>query len=333
MKKFTKICLITSLVMILVGGSIFTITLFKGGFRLVSYVAEDIRWFDWIETAAYKYAWMHDWEDYTGDREGYTGEWREEMHDWEDNEFLSLDSADMTGEYQDTGISASEVRDLKIEIGGAAVYLAESDNDNFGVRIDGEGKYQYAEKDGAFYIKNRGKGFHAWEQPFAENEKVYLYIPKGMRFQEAEIVIGGGMAQIEALEAEEVDLEVGAGVISSEMIKCRTMNVEVGAGNAVLNGIDTSKLGMEVGMGEASVWAVVTDGIKAECGMGQISLRLGGRETDYNYDLSCSAGDINLNGKSYEGLAKEKHIRNNAPAQCELECAMGSIEVIFEESN
>lgn len=372
MKKFTKICLIASLVLILIGGSICAIGFFSGGFRLVNAAAKNSVWWDWIDEITFDYEWEDDygfgireevndsieeamesvedvwddtwdeawdevkqeWSDHTDDFDDHMDEWDDYGDyddEWEAAEFASLHGTDIPKEYLDTGIVASEISDLKITVGGAMVYLAESDNDHFGVQVDGNEKYKYAEDNGVFYLQGVRKRLHANDMSFVENEKVYLYIPKGMKFRDVDITIGGGLVQIAAMDADDMDLNIGAGVVTSEKINCRSLELEVGAGKSILKGVETSELSMNVGMGEAAVAATVADKIDVECGMGQVNLKLGNKETDYNYRLNCTAGGIDLNGKSYKGLGKEQYINNSAAGECELECAMGSIRVAFEE--
>ena len=64
--------------------------------------------------------------------------------------------------------------------------------------------------------------------------------------------------------------------------------------------------------------------------MGELKLTLVGTQTDFNYDLSCGMGELKVGDDSYNGLAQEKQINNNAAKNMELECAMGSIVVEFE---
>ena len=64
--------------------------------------------------------------------------------------------------------------------------------------------------------------------------------------------------------------------------------------------------------------------------MGDVKLTLAGPQTDFHYDLSSGMGVLNVGDDSYNGLAQEKQINNNASKNMELECAMGSVVVEFE---
>ena len=67
--------------------------------------------------------------------------------------------------------------------------------------------------------------------------------------------------------------------------------------------------------------------LDADCGVGEIKLDLSGREEDYNYNISCGVGDIDLNDKHYS-FAEDDIIRNeNAIGTFNLNCSVGSLEV------
>ena len=60
-------------------------------------------------------------------------------------------------------------------------------------------------------------------------------------------------------------------------------------------------------------------------------MTLQGAETDYDYQLECAMGGINLNGEEYSGLSKEKDIKNGGKGTIDVECSVGSIEIHFTD--
>lgn len=312
MKKFTKVCLVTSLILILIGGTICVIGAISGGFRLVNEMDRGEKIWDFLDRVAAAYDW-----DYSSDRL--------KMDDIDMDEIKINESAKDNGIYSDTGIHAEDVEKMEIAIGGAALYLKRSEDDNIGIRIEGSGKYRYHESGGVFYLEGDKR-----KVKINSNEKVYLFIPQGKSFDKVEIEVGGGLMEIEELTADEVDMTAGAGMISSEQIKCRSLNVEAGAGMIKLQNVDAGKLDLDVGVGEAVIEGNVKEKIDAECGMGTIELILDNDEKAYDYELECAAGSIELGGKTYSALA-ETEIDNHADGKCTLECNMGSIRVDFRK--
>ena len=87
---------------------------------------------------------------------------------------------------------------------------------------------------------------------------------------------------------------------------------------------------LEIGTGSmtfADLSARKTDG---ECGLGELDLTLTGTQEDYNYDLECGVGNLDVGSDSYSGLGREKSISNKgADRKLNLECGMGNISVDF----
>lgn len=352
MKKFTKICLITAAILILIGGTICALGFVSGGWRMVDEMEMDHGFWHMMSRLEGTYA-----GNIINDiRYETTGEIREEVEDikneikeeikeaWEDarddiedaredvrearnevmeeieEEFLAKTPAGNG----DTGIDAGQVRKMKINIGGAGLCLLESGNNNFGVLIDGKADYRYYESKGVFYLEGGKKHLTG-----NNNEKVYLYIPKGKNFDEVEINIGGGLISIGELDADEIEMNTGAGVIACDRIRCHDLSIEVGAGEAVLGGIEADEMDIEVGMGSVSVQGRINREIDASCGMGYISMELDNAETDFNYKIECAAGAIRVGDRSYGAMKSEIKVNNGASGECSLECSMGSIDVAF----
>ena len=87
---------------------------------------------------------------------------------------------------------------------------------------------------------------------------------------------------------------------------------------------------IEVGAGNCSIEGDVSEELKADCAMGNITLKLEGKETDYDYELECVSGNLKVGETEYSGLAKETKVDNDADRELDLQCVMGNIEVEFE---
>lgn len=82
-------------------------------------------------------------------------------------------------------------------------------------------------------------------------------------------------------------------------------------------------------MGSFDYTGSIRGSIAAECSMGSIDFLLDGDQMDYNYDIDCAMGSIEVDHREYAGIAAEKHIDNDAAWNCSLECAMGGITLRF----
>lgn len=303
MKKFTKICLITSLVLIIIGGIISVIGASAGGWQMMRELRSDEGWWHVVDRVTEAYDWRHpdsrrdDWKAY--------GE----------------------GEYEDTGIAGEAVRKLDIDIGGAALYIVESGDNNFGIKKEGRYKYECYVDKGELHLENDSNG-HRLNMP--DNERIWLYVPAGMTFDSISISVGAGLAEIGELRADEIELVAGAGVMVSDRIVCRSLAAETGAGKVTLNGIEARDMTLNVGAGYAYAQGSVSGDLDVECGVGAAELALAQTFEAYNYKVECAAGAVIIGDKSYSAFVDDKYIDNKALSECSLECSMGSIKIDFE---
>ena len=61
-------------------------------------------------------------------------------------------------------------------------------------------------------------------------------------------------------------------------------------------------------------------------------MELAGKESDYDYELSCGIGEIDLGDEEYSGLGIERTIENKGSlGKVILNCGMGEIDVTFAQ--
>lgn len=109
------------------------------------------------------------------------------------------------------------------------------------------------------------------------------------------------------------------------------VKVSVGAGELEMEDLDTKTLEVEVGTGEASLFNVTADDIMLDCGMGDVDFEhdtLGAM--DFNYDLSCKAGDIEVGDAEYSGINFSRKIDNSAKRNMKISCKAGSVSLSFD---
>ena len=133
-------------------------------------------------------------------------------------------------------------------------------------------------------------------------------------------------------EFDTVSLGVDMGTIDLECdLKVQELSVEVGAGEfSGYGNITAAYCDLQVGAGTIDIDQLDIQKLNADCGAGEIDMVVTGKEKDYNYDLSCGMGEINLEDSEYSGIGIEKNISNEgARKDMVLECGMGEIDVEF----
>ena len=94
--------------------------------------------------------------------------------------------------------------------------------------------------------------------------------------------------------------------------------------------ITAANCDLQVGAGTIDIDRIDVQNLNADCGAGEIDMVVTGKEKDYNYDLSCGMGEINLEDSEYSGIGIEKNISNEgARKDMVLECGRGEIDVEF----
>lgn len=333
MKKFTKGCLITALILFIIGG-IFCLTFgMMGGFRQ-------------IDSMAYRAVRLGGLDNlvigYSGNSFGI---FRDD--DWSDEEWTDMYNIDENTSAMQTKYNASDVKDIDIDLGGESVVIEESENDNIWISTaSSNNRVKYGMKGGTFKVYSTNS-IRLWKK--YSNGSVHLYLPKGMTLDSIHLTVGAGKLKSMALSADEIKLDIGAGKFDIDGISAHEVKIEVGAGKADINdiiadkavvsagagkininGVDVGKLSLDVGMGNIDMEGKVGGDIKADCGMGSISMKVDGSETDYNYEIECAMGAVRIGDNKYSGLASERSINNGSSSTFEVECSMGSIDIDFD---
>lgn len=321
MKKFLKNCTITAVVFIIIG---FVITLVGGsyiGAKAVNRVVEDVT----NGKVNVNLESLKDFGITIG--EGFGQDFYEI-----DGDSIKIDFKDgvtiYEGHMDKTGMG-KEIAGLNIKVGGCELKVVESDDDNFYVEANGVGKIQGYVEDGVLNIISRSKQPEKINLNRLGEYSITLYVPEGCCFEKANIELGAGELLFDGLHAKKADISLGAGKMLMQSLVSDELKMEVGAGEIDTNKMVVGSLIANVGMGNLEINGEVTKSMKLSCAMGNITANLLGNEEDFNYEIECSMGNIELNDTEYAGLAQSKKIDNDADKDMKLECAMGNIEVNF----
>ena len=134
------------------------------------------------------------------------------------------------------------------------------------------------------------------------------------------------------VKLSELDIEMGAGsVYINREIQTDKLNVEMGAGEFAGNASVTVKeADLQIGTGSMTFTDLSAEKTNGECGLGELDLTMTGNEEDYDYDLQCGIGNMDVGSDSYSGLSRENHVSNTgADRKMDLQCGMGNVTVSF----
>ncbi|MDB8754527.1 MULTISPECIES: DUF4097 family beta strand repeat-containing protein [unclassified Ruminococcus] len=199
--------------------------------------------------------------------------------------------------------------DLEISLKYDELLIQEYDGDKIRVNVANDAKNDVVVKEtsGKIMITDTRSG------NVKKKKQIKVIVPSGKDFDTVSLGVDMGTIDLECdLKVQELSMEVGAGEFSGYgNITAAYCDLQVGAGTIDIDQLDIQKL-------------------NADCGAGEIDMVVTGKEKDYNYDLSCGMGEINLEDSEYSGLGIEKNISNEgARKDMVLECGMGEIDVEF----
>ena len=199
--------------------------------------------------------------------------------------------------------------DLEISLKYDELLIQEYDGDKIRVNVANDAKNDVVVKEtsGKITITDTRSG------NVKKKKQIKVIVPSGKDFDTVSLGVDMGTIDLECdLKVQELSVEVGAGEFSGYgNITAANCDLQVGAGTIDIDQLDIQKL-------------------NADCGAGEIDMVVTGKEKDYNYDLSCGMGEINLEDSEYSGLGIEKNISNEgARKDMVLECGMGEIDVEF----
>ena len=199
--------------------------------------------------------------------------------------------------------------DLEISLKYDELLIQEYDGDKIRVNVANDAKNDVVVKEtsGKITITDTRSG------NVKKKKQIKVIVPSGKDFDTVSLGVDMGTIDLECdLKVQKLSVEVGAGEFSGYgNIAAAYCDLQVGAGTIDIDQLDVQKL-------------------NADCGAGEIDMVVTGKEKDYNYDLSCGRGEIDLENSEYSGLGIEKTISNEgARKDMVLECGMGEIDVEF----
>lgn len=226
-------------------------------------------------------------------------------------------------------VSTDGIRNLELILGTGEFVIREKEVSDgvIDIYIEGTECRQYV-REGTLYVENF-KEIQVFNIGASLN-KVTIEIPQGMSFDEIDVELGAGTMEISDIRANEFDAGIGAGELTIKNVETMELSAEIGAGELTAENVSTKDADFTVNMGECIYRGTIQGNLDAECDMGNMEFYLTGAEEEHNYDIECSAGNIDIGGLSVAGLATEREINNGAVSTFDISCNMGSIIVCFE---
>ncbi len=127
-----------------------------------------------------------------------------------------------------------------------------------------------------------------------------------------------------------IDLGIGACLFQKELAAGQKIEGEAAAGQLVVADMKAEKIELSVGAGEFVSGRIDAKKIEMECGSGKIAMEVSGAEADYDYEVECGIGEVEIGGNSYGGFWAGKEVKNpGSSRKMEIDCGIGEVKVDF----
>ena len=199
--------------------------------------------------------------------------------------------------------------DLEFSLSGDELKFQSYDGEKLRIEVSGskKDKVRIGTEDDSLILETIGR---------IQDREITVSYPKGLRFKETSIDVAAGTVTMSGeFRTDDLDVSVAAGEFTNagKISVANDTTITVGTGNVELSELDVCDLDVD-------------------CGIGNVYLDILGKESDYNYAISCSAGNVDIGDSSYSGVGHNKNITNpNAKGDMNLDCGVGNITVNFEK--
>lgn len=243
---------------------------------------------------------------------------------WGDDEDY-YDSDEYTVSETDATYPAEGIKNLEIEIGAAELNIHPYTGTQYQVVVTQPERFEYGIEDSdTLFIRSRAKNRNErW------HKQVDLFVPENTKFENVSLSVGAGTISVDGLSCDDLDIRVGAGEFTGDRIVAKEMKCDIGAGTMTMADAAIVESDFKIGLGSADISGKISGNTDIECGMGSVTLDLEGKVEDYNYEVSCSAGNVNIDGEIISAISGSRHIDNNSNVTFDVDCAMGNIEIDF----
>lgn len=311
MKKFIKFCFIAAMILIIVGGAFYMLG-WKDGRKEMDELLYEIGG-DWVDFDGLVQGWESATERIVD----------EGIYDLNDSSVFNDNYDILKGDVDKQIVYQGSIGDVSLEIGGSMMEITESHDGNLYIEGRNVGKLQaYVEGD-ILYVKSvRPANLEIG------SSTITLYLPNSS-LQVLDVSLGAGQLKLEDMAVQDMAASIGAGQLLMEDMALGTLDVALGAGELRAEDVTVENLYASIGAGNMDFSGGIYRSAEISCSMGNVSMELEGDEDDFNYQLNCVAGNMEIDGERYYGAALERYIDNDAAKTISIDCSMGNVEVDF----
>lgn len=131
---------------------------------------------------------------------------------------------------------------------------------------------------------------------------------------------------------DKIDIDINAGELNADKLIADSISIDMEAGAVQIEELIVTKEGeLKTDAGEMVIGYYEGPRLDVECAMGSIMIVCEGEQNDYNFEVECGMGNIQVGENSYAGMGNDVKIHNESDKSIKAECGMG--EIILEFPN
>lgn len=238
--------------------------------------------------------------------------------------------------YEAAPFAAGQLKGVKIDI--AAGYLEVKTGPEPGLTVDGPMDYTSSFQNGEWSIVSRYRNISVrsvggknryWWQGQDITTTFTLTLPES--FGRLDVSIDMGEAAVRGFTLDKLDCETDLGSLTIENVKAAKAELDVDLGEINAVGMEVSDCSLDCDLGSLTYEGAIDTRLEATCSLGGITVKTP-RPASYSGSAEVDLGAITVDGRGVrsgdigESFASPNH--GHSPV-FELECGLGSIEVVF----
>ena len=191
-----------------------------------------------------------------------------------------------------TNFKNDNINQLDIEIAASELIIktgetlkAETNND----------KIIFNESNNKLQIKEKK---HKWVS-INKNQKLIVYLPENLDFENVNINTGAGKVNIEKFNSKNLSFQLGAGEVEiKELNVTKDCKIEGGAGKLSILSGNINNLNLDMGVGQTNLNTILTGKNEIDAGVGELNINLQNGKENYTITAEKGIGNIKIDGKN-----------------------------------
>lgn len=226
---------------------------------------------------------------------------------------------------------SEEIAALDIDVDLANITIKATDTADTKVTLE-EGYTKY------FETKVKGNTLHVSYdvagRNFKQGPKIVIELPKDVQLDSIHIDTDLGEVKLLKMKQPIGELEINSDLGNIHVEDCKVngnCTMTAALGNIIIDDADFKEIDLRANMGNIEFFGTVEGDITAQADMGNVEVELDGKEKDYNIELSADMGDVKYKGQKQNGMGGSfTYYQEDAIGTIRLECNMGNVELEFD---